>query len=100
MSSPQRVKGFNYEREIKKLLEEYGFLDVKRAYGSNGLSLPNCQEDVDLLADGYKIQCKRRKTAPKWLELGSCHMLVYRQDRGENMVVLPLDKLLKLIEDE
>ena len=29
---------------------------MERAYGSNGLSLPGCKEDVDILADGVKIQ--------------------------------------------
>lgn len=100
MASKQRRKGFDYEREVKSVFENYGFLNVQRAYGSNGLSLPGCEEDVDVLADGYKIQCKRRKSAPKWMELGTCDMLVYREDRGESMVVLPLEKLLKLMEDE
>ena len=93
MPSKSKQKGNRFEYEVVDKLKARGMKDVKRAYGSNGLSLPGCAEDVDLLADGVKIQCKVRKTTPKWLEIGTCDMVVYKQDRGEIFVLQKLEDI-------
>ena len=86
MPSKSKAKGNRFEYEVVTKLQEMGYKDVKRAYGSNGLSLPNCAEDVDVLIGGdkpIKIQCKVRKTIPKWLSIGTCDWVVFKEDRGE-----------------
>ena len=82
MTHPSKIKGNRFERECVKILKEMGYKDVTRAYASNGLSL-GFDEDVDIAADGIKIQCKIRKNIPKWLDMGSCDWLLYRENRGE-----------------
>ena len=67
----------------------FGFLKSKDTNRSGGLLLvmvevSDCDEDVDILADGIKIQCKVRKTIPKWLQLGTCDWVLVKEDRGEN----------------
>lgn len=100
MASKQRIKGFNFEREIVKLLKDSGvFLDVKRAPGSDGTNL-GLTEDVDLVADGFKIQAKRRKTEPKWMELGNCHFLIHRADRDKPKITLNLELFCELFDDK
>ncbi len=93
MPSKSKAKGNRFEYEVVEKLKARGMQDVRRAYGSNGLSLPDCAEDVDVLADGVKIQCKVRKTTPKWLELGTCDMVVFKQDRGEIFVIQKLEDI-------
>ena len=62
MANKSKQKGNRFEYECVKVLKDMGYEDVERAYGSNGLSLPGCKEDVDILADGTKIQCKVRSS--------------------------------------
>ena len=90
MASKSKAKGNRFEYECVDVLKELGYKDVRRAYGSNGLSLPDCDEDVDILADGEKIQCKVRKSIPKWLDLGTCDYVLVKEDRGE---ILKLTRL-------
>ena len=71
-----KAKGTGYENELVKKLEESGFEKVKRAWGSDGRSMGEAP-DVDILADGIKIQAKRRKSIPKWLNLGNCDVVMY-----------------------
>ena len=54
MPSKSKAKGNRFEYEVVAKLEEMGYEKVKRAYGSNGLSLPVCAEDVDVLISGDK----------------------------------------------
>ena len=83
MPNKSKQKGNRFEYECVKELKELGYEDVERAYGSNGLSLPGCKDDVDILADGVKIQCKVRSSVPKWLSLGTCDWVLFKEDRGE-----------------
>jgi hypothetical protein len=83
-------KGTAYENEIVSKLKESGFSDVKRAWGSDGRSMGEAP-DVDIVADNIKIQAKRRKSIPKWLSLGNCDIVVFREDRGLNFVISTLD---------
>jgi hypothetical protein len=83
-------KGTAYENEIVSKLKESGFSDVKRAWGSDGRSMGEAP-DVDIVADDIKIQAKRRKSIPKWLSLGNCDIVVFREDRGLNFVISTLD---------
>ena len=90
MPSKSKAKGNRFEHECVDKLRDLGFKDVKRAWGSNGLAL-GYTEDVDILADGVKIQCKVRASTPKWLALGNCDMVLFKQDRGEIFKITRLE---------
>jgi len=98
MPSKSKAKGNRFEYEVVAKLEDMGYKNVRRAYGSNGLSLPDCAEDVDVLIGGneemspIKIQCKVRKTIPKWLSMGTCDWVAFKEDRGEIFIISRLDK--------
>ena len=87
-----KAKGNRFEHECVDKLKEMGLKDVKRSWGSNGLAL-GLTEDVDILADDIKIQCKVRKTIPKWLALGNCDLVLFKEDRGEIFVIQKLKDL-------
>ena len=87
-----KAKGNRFEHECVDRLKEMGLKDVKRSWGSNGLAL-GLTEDVDILADDIKIQCKVRKTIPKWLALGNCDLVLFKEDRGEIFVIQKLKDL-------
>jgi Holliday junction resolvase len=96
MSHPSKVKGSGFEREVVKSALEVG-LAAKRAWGSNGEALGE-HEEVDVLLEQLKLQCKRRKKLPAILT-PSEHVdgQVVREDRGKTYIVLPFDKFLLLL---
>ena len=91
-----KAKGTGYENELVKKLNKAGFEKVKRAWGSDGRSMGEAP-DVDILADKIKIQAKRRKTIPKWLSLGNCDVVMYREDRGITFVAMTFDDWIKCL---
>jgi hypothetical protein len=104
MPHPSKRKANRHEREIVKIAEEKG-LDAERAYASNGRSLgeveacdclvSGCESDA---MDALRIQAKRRKTIASYLEPPEgTDAVVIREDRGDNLVVLPLETLLDLL---
>jgi len=101
MASKSKIKGNTYERELVNYFKDKG-LDCERARGSDGRSL-GMEEDVDgyfkLSRTGKKIkwQAKRRRSIPKWLATGNSDIVLVREDRGDNHVVLDLDFFMKLI---
>ena len=93
-----KQKGTGYENELVKKLIAAGFKGVKRAWGSDGRSLGQAS-DVDIVADKIKIQAKRRKTIPKWLSLGNCDAVMFREDRGITFVVMTFDDWVRCLKD-
>jgi hypothetical protein len=91
-----KAKGTGYENELVKKLNNAGFKKVKRAWGSDGRSMGE-SADVDILADRIKIQAKRRKTIPKWLSMGNCDVVMYREDRGITFVAMTFDDWIKCL---
>ena len=67
MSSPSKVKGNTFEREVVNQAKEFGLKSI-RAYASNGMSLGEA-EDVDVKIENLKGQCKRRKRIAQWLNI-------------------------------
>ena len=94
MSHPSKQKGNRFEREIVEKAKDRG-LDSKRAWGSNGMALGEHPE-VDCLIDGYKIQAKVRKKLPKYLiPSNEVDAVVFKQDRGETLILLRFDDFLE-----
>ena len=97
MSHPSKTKGNGFEREIVNIARERG-LTAERAYASNGKALGE-SEQVDVVIQGCRIQAKRRKCLPAYLQIPEgCDAVVFRQDRGEPLALVPLETLLTLIE--
>lgn len=96
-----RNRGFGYEREIVKDFRSGGF-EADRAWGSDGRSrgLP---EDVDIIVkiEGGThalFQAKRKKQIAAFLKPEAHHMgVILREDRGESLVVIRLDLLIRLL---
>jgi hypothetical protein len=93
-----KAKGTGYENELVKKLKDAGFKNVKRAWGSDGRSMGEAA-DVDILADSIKVQAKRRKTIPKWLALGNCDVVMYREDRGITFVAMTFDEWVRCLKN-
>ena len=94
MTNKSKRKGTGYERECVELFKQHGYRNVQRAWGSDGRSLSK-PPDVDLVADDLLVQCKRRKSVPKWLRLGNCEVVMFRADRDENYVIMKFDDYME-----
>ena len=98
MTSPSKIKGNNFEREIVKLFQTRGYY-AKRAYASNGQSL-GLHEEVDIIASGVgstqlKLQCKRRKKLPDFLGFTEhVDAVVFKEDRGDIYIMFRLEEYL------
>ena len=98
MASPSKQKGNRFEWEVVNQAQELG-LTAERAYASNGKSL-GLEEDVDVLIDKYKGQCKRRKRIAKWIKPPeSCDIALVREDRGETYVIMEYNDFLATIKN-
>lgn len=96
MSSPSKIKGNTFEREVVNQAKELG-LKAIRAYASNGLSLGEA-EDVDVKIENLKGQCKRRKRIAQWLKPPeSCDIALVREDRGETYVIMEYGDFLEMV---
>lgn len=96
MSHPSKQKGNRLERETVNLAKANGF-DSKRAWGSNGKSI-GMPEEVDVLIDGRKYQCKSRKRLPKvFLIPEVCDGTILKQNNTPALVVIYLNEYLQLL---
>ena len=96
MSSPSKIKGNTFEREVVNQAKEYGLKSI-RAYASNGISIGEA-EDVDVKIENLKGQCKRRKRIAKWLKPPeSCDIALVREDRGETYVIIEYGDFLEIV---
>ena len=96
MSSPSKIKGNTFEREVVNQAKEFGLKSI-RAYASNGISIGEA-EDVDVKIENLKGQCKRRKRIAKWLKPpDSCDIALVREDRGETYVIIEYGDFLEIM---
>ena len=106
MPSSNARRSKRHEREIVHAAEEAG-ITAERAWNSDGRSLGEHEEcDVRLEAPGptgspvtWTVQAKRRKTVASYLTCDGADVVVTREDRSENLVVLPLDRFLSLLKE-
>jgi len=103
MAHPSKRKGNRFERELVEAFAEAG-LEAVRAYGSNGEALVTrsgvrCETTVDVLVQGgLKVQAKRRRRVATYLQPpDGAHVTAVREDRGETLVVVPLELFLRLL---
>ena len=100
MSSPSKNKGNSYEREIVNLAKSWGFADSERAYGSNGRAMGEHEEvDVKIVGNNVTVtvQCKRRKKIASFLKCEHSDVVMFREDRGDTSVLMPIDFFLTLL---
>ena len=94
MPSKSKAKGNTFEWLIVNKAKEKGF-KAKSAWGSNGQSI-GWHEEVDVLIDeNFTIQAKCRKKLADFL-IPSEHVdsVVFKQDRGETLILLRFDDFL------
>lgn len=101
MSSPSKRKGAAFEREVVRLAEKYG-LSAERTWGSDGRSRGLIKEvDVLVSADGVNIisiQCKiAKKISAKYKPIEGIDAQVFREDRGQAMIMIRLTDFYKLL---
>lgn len=91
-----KIKGSGFEREIVNDARDLN-LKAERAYASNGKSLGQ-HEEVDVMIEGYRAQCKRRK------QLGDIYkpnenvdIQIFREDRGNTFVMMPYNLFLSFL---
>ena len=96
MPSKSKQKGNGFEREIVQDALDLG-LKAQRAWGSNGQSL-GMHEEVDVLLEGYKVQCKRRKKLSEIVKPNeNVDIQIFREDRGTTMAMIPYELLLSFL---
>jgi hypothetical protein len=104
MPHSSKRKANRHEREIVKIAEAKG-LESERAYASNGRSLGEVEacdvlvrgRDSDVM-DALRIQAKRRASIASYLEPPEgTDAVVVREDRADNLAVVPLDTFLDLV---
>lgn len=96
MANPSKRKGTGFERDLVNEARAAG-LPAERAYASNGRSL-GLSDDVDCLIGGQRVQAKRRARVAGYLRVpASCSATVFRQDRGETLVLMRWDDWLEML---
>lgn len=96
MPSASKNKGNGFEREIVNDARDLG-LTAERAYASNGKSLGQ-HEEVDIMIEGYRAQCKRRKRLGELYKPNeNVDIQIFREDRGDTFVTIKYDLFLSLL---
>jgi len=101
MAHRNKIRGNNLEREIVNKSKDAG-LSAKRAYASDGRSLGK-SEVVDVIVEEVTIQAKRKKKVAQWLypdyHGDDVDAVVTRMDRKEALIILPLEKWIKMMKE-
>ena len=98
MASKSKTKGNNFERECVNIAKEKGIEKSVRAYASDGRSLGQSSE-CDILINDKRLQCKIRKSLPKFLDLDPDKIdgVVIRQDRKPTLILISYIEYLEYI---
>lgn len=96
MSAKNKARGTTFERRVVSKAQEAG-KKSERMWGSDGRSR-GYTKDVDLTIDSKKLQAKKRKRLPGYLQVPEgCDAVVFSQDYGEILVLVKFDEYLNLI---
>lgn len=99
MTHPSKRKGNGFEREIVRLLQDWG-LAAERVPLSGAVKTSKFDHDITCPVRGedWKLECKRRKrqfsTIDGWL--GENGVLVCRDDNSRPLVVMTLETFARL----
>jgi hypothetical protein len=89
------VKGRAFEYEVRDELVKAG-LACRRVTQSGG----GTEKDDLVLTTGwgeeYRLEAKRVATIPAYLDNPQCHATVFRMDRGDTLVLVPLSRFVEL----
>jgi hypothetical protein len=89
------VKGRAYEYEVRDTFSDAG-LSCRRVTQSGG----GTEKDDLVLTTGwgeeYRLECKRVAKIPAYLDNPQCHATVFRMDRGDTLVLVPLARFVEL----
>ena len=98
MGKASRDKGANYERELVNAFREGG-IDAQRVPLSGATSFAKNDIQIDFRLGVWDCEAKRRKSPPKFFTeaLDGADFAAFRQDRGETLIVLTLDKFVELV---
>lgn len=103
MPHPSKRKGNRLERLVVRTLENLG-CESRRAWGSDGRSLGE-HEEVDVITtikgSKLKLQVKARKRIAEWIKPNTdvVDAQVIKEDRGEILVVMPLERFVREVLD-
>jgi Holliday junction resolvase len=93
--SPKQ-KGTRFEVECVKAAQAHG-IEAKRAWGSNGKAL-GLTEEVDVVIGSLTGQCKRKRAvATIYRPPDGIDLALFREDRGETLVMMRYEKFLDLL---
>lgn len=96
MPSSSKNKGNGFEREVVNDAKDLGLI-AERAYASNGKSLGQ-HEEVDVMIEGYRAQCKRRKSLGDLYKPNeNVDVQIFREDRGDTFVMMRYDLFLSFL---
>ena len=97
MANRNKQRGYELEREIMAIGQAAGLV-CERAWCSDGRAMGE-DRTVDCIVGGCRIQSKRSRTLPKYLDIPeACDTLAFKKDRGAVLCVLPFATLVQLIE--
>jgi len=100
MPSKSKAKGNRLERLIVNTFTEAGY-ECKRAWGSNGAALGEADtvdNVVNINGRRLRIQAKSRKKIADFMKPPEgADVTILKEDRGELLMVLPLDLFLDFV---
>jgi len=85
-------KGADFERRVKKLLEEAGYTVVRSA-GSHS------KADLLIKELFLSLQCKALKSFSGYRLMEGSDALVIKADYKKPLIVMPLEKFLEVVKD-
>src|SRR5258706_11797399 len=93
-------RGKRLEADVVELAKARG-LNSRRAWGSDGRAL-GMAETVDLAIEGYRIQCKRKKSLPNYLQIDkeNCDAVIVRQDNDVAKILIPFELFIRFLVKE
>lgn len=95
MPNRNKQRGYELEHELEVVAKAEG-LDAIRAYGSNGRAIGETQ-GVDLRIAKKRIQAKRHKKFPLWLQVPEgADYVVFREDYAKPVIQIPFIDWCKL----